>query len=98
MSEKLDIMLKDAGISFKGPYRPWHVAKILGVSARTLSDMVTKYEKDECGNLRNPATLESFMLYRERRITYQALETFLERNDTYERQNASPEIQLEFNF
>lgn len=98
MSEQLDTLLKQAGISFKGPYRPGQVCQILGISPRTFSTMVTTYERGPYGQPVNPATIESYMLFSERRVTYQALEAFLARNETYERLNAIPPNQLRFDF
>lgn len=99
MSEKLEQLLQTANIKRMPMYRPGAVCAILGISLRTFSTMVTTYEKDADGNPRNPATLESYMLFRARRVTYQALEDFLKRNETWERLNADPaEIQLEFDF
>lgn len=86
--EKLKGMLQAAGLPVKGSYCTSEVCRILGVVDRTIWRLFAKYERDEQGNLARPDCLNSFMLASNRRVAYPELVAFLERNNTYQRQNA----------
>lgn len=86
--EKLKRMLMAAGLPIKGSYCTSEVCQILGIVERTFFRLVSQYELDERGNLRRPDCLDSFMLASNRRVTFHELVTFLERNNSYQRQMA----------
>ena len=84
----LNEMLQLAAIPRKPSYRPDEVQKILGISERTFRRMVAAYEPDPLtGELRTPVSLDSFKLCRSRRVTYMELAAYLERNQSWEREN-----------
>lgn len=90
--EKIDSvigMIEAAGFPKQGSYRRREVCKILGISERSYWQLISEYERDpETGRPINPATLESFMLRRERRIRIDELADFMERNNTYDKKNS----------
>jgi transposase len=89
--QQLDGMLRVAGVARKASYASGEVQKILGISERTFRRMVSAYEPDPLtGRLRTPACLDSYMLNRSRRVRYDELAAYLQRNQTWERTNADP--------
>lgn len=92
--EKLKGMLQACGLSVKGSYCTAEVCRILGVVDRTIWRLFAKYERDDRGNLVRPDCLNSYMLASNRRVAYPELVAFLERNNTYQRQNAIHPDQL----
>jgi len=93
---KLKGMLKAAGLKKKASYHPGEVQAILGCSDRTFWRLVSAYELDpETERPVHPASLDSYMLARSRRVRYDELVSFLARNNTYERNNAPDPRQIE---
>ncbi|EAT16081.1 helix-turn-helix domain-containing protein [Desulfuromonas acetoxidans] len=87
--QKLLGMLRAAGQPKKASYNPSEVVAILGICPRTFWTMVGDYEPDpDSGQPLNPATLDSYMLRRSRRVRHDELAAYLERNNTYQRNNA----------
>lgn len=86
--EKLKGMLLASGLAVKGSYCTSEVCRILGIGDATFWRLLAKYELDEKGQLRRPDCLNSFTLASNRRVAYPELIAFLERNNTYQRQNA----------
>ncbi len=87
--KKLQGMLTAAEMAKKPSYSPGEVQEVLGFSDRTFWRMVSSYELDpETEQPRHPATLDSYMLRRSRRVRYDELAAYLARNNTYERNNA----------
>lgn len=85
----LNEMLKVASIPPKPSYRPSEVQSILGISDRTFWRLVAAYDPDPLtGELKTPVSLDSFKLCRSRRVTYMELAAYLERNQSWERENA----------
>ncbi len=94
---KLQGMLKAAGLPKKPSYSPGEVQAILGICERTFWYMVSSFEPDpETGQPIKPATLDSYMLRRSRRVRYDELTAYLSRNNTYERNNAVDPRQIGF--
>jgi len=102
---KLQGMLKTArvkrqgghvvGLPKKSSYTPAEVQAILGISDRTFWRMVSGYEIDpDTEAPLNPATLDSYMLNRTRRVRYDELVEYLARNNTYQRNNAADPKQM----
>lgn len=92
--EKLKGMLAAGGMAVKGSYCTGEVCRIFGIVDRTFWRLLTQYELDGDGNLARPDCLNSFMLASNRRVAYPELIAFLERNNTYQRQNAVHPDQL----
>ena len=92
--EKLKGMLAAAQLPVKGSYRTGEVCRILGIGEATYWRLLSKCELDEQGNLSRPDCLNSFMLTDNRRVSYPELISFLERNNTYHRQNAADPSQM----
>ena len=91
--EKLQGMLKQAGLPVRPSYCRAEVCLILGINKRTFWRMTAKYEPEETGhNL--PSMLDSYMLRGHRRVRYDELVDYLRRNRSYERQNAADPRQL----
>lgn len=88
-------MLAAAGLPAKGSYCTSEVCNILGIVERTFFRLLDKYELDERGNLKRPDCLDSYMLSTNRRVAYPELVAYLERNQTYQRQNAVHPDQLD---
>lgn len=94
--EKLKGMLRAAGLVVKPSYTGAEVQRILQISPRTFWYMLSSYEPNpDSGRPRNPATLDSYMLNRTRRVRYDELASYLERNNTYERNHGPDPNQLE---
>lgn len=92
--EKLNEMIGVAKLAIRPNYRPNEVCLILGISDRTFWRYTDSYEQDEYGRPKHPASLDSYLLRRERRVSYQELANFLARNQTWERRNADDPRQL----
>lgn len=85
----LNEMLQLALIPRKPSYRPGEVQSILGISDRTFWRLLAAYDPDPVtGELKTPVCLNSFKLRRSRRVTYMELVAYLERNHSWERENA----------
>ncbi len=82
-------MLCQSGLPVRASYRPGEVCAILGISPRTFWRLTERYEIDpETGDPRNPNSLDSYLLRRHRRVRYDEILNYLNRNNTYERKNA----------
>ncbi len=93
--EMLKKMLLTAGVSIKASYHPGEVCAILAISSRTFLRMTNRYVEDpETGLPMRPDSLKSFTLSTNRRVDYEELVSFLERNNTYHRRNAVDPRQL----
>jgi len=92
--EKLLGMLQAAGLAVKGSYCTSEVCRIFGFVERTFWRLLAQYELDEQGRLARPDCLNSFTLASNRRVAYPELVAFLQRNNTYQRQNAIDPRQL----
>ena len=86
--QKLNGMLDTAQLAKKPSYTPGEVQTILGCSASTYWRLLSRYERNENGQLRHAACLDSYMLQRTRRVRYGELVAYLQRNDSYERTHA----------
>ena len=94
-NEKVDSMLKIAGLPKRASYRPGEVCSILGIADRTFWRYTETFERDpETGGPRHPATLDSYLLRRERRVSYDEIVSFIARNNTWERRNAEDPRQM----
>lgn len=83
--EQLREMVKACGLPVRGSYRNAEVCMILGFSRATFCRLIDVWEPDDEGNPRVPFSLKSYMLRSERRVSWNELVSFLERNDTWER-------------
>lgn len=83
--EQLREMVKACGLSVRGSYRNAEVCRILGISRATFCRLIDVWEPDDGGNPVVPYALKSYMLRQERRVSWNELVSFLERNDTWER-------------
>ncbi|PLY04753.1 MAG: DNA-binding protein [Desulfuromonas sp.] len=83
---KLQGMLKAAGLIKKASYRPGEVQRILGISERTFHYLISRYEPGENGQPKNPNSLDSYKMGHHR-VWYHELVSFIDRNQTYERNN-----------
>lgn len=92
--QKLKGMLQTSGLSAKGSYCTSEVCRLLGIGEATFWRLLAKYELNENGGLLRPDCLDSFTLASNRRVAYPELVAFLERNNTYQRQNAVDPNQL----
>ncbi|MBE0598967.1 MAG: DNA-binding protein [Desulfuromonadales bacterium] len=75
-------MLKATGLLAKGSYQPQEVQDILGISESEFHRMINRYERRSDGVLRNPCSLDSFVLNRHRRVRFGELVDFLRRNNS----------------
>lgn len=90
-SIELDGMLQAAGIPKRASYRPHEVMALLAISARQFAIMCEGYEPGPNNAPLHPATLNSFMLRRERRVSHDELAAYLIRNNTHTRMYKEPE-------
>ncbi|MDX9788809.1 MAG: DNA-binding protein [Desulfobacterales bacterium] len=82
-------MLNKAGLPVRASYRRSEVCAVLGCSTRLFWSLLDRYEKDpETGSPLRPDSLGSYMFGRERRVTFDELEDYLRRNDTFHRKYA----------
>ena len=93
--EKFQEMLSQAGLPVRASYRPGEVCSILGISTRTFWRLTERYEPDpDTGEPVDPNSLDSYLLRSQRRVTYQEIFSYLNRNNTYERRNAPDPRQM----
>jgi len=83
--EQLREMVQACGLSVRGSYRNAEVCRILGISRATFCRLIDVWQPDDAGNPLVPYALKSYMLRLERRVAWDELVRFLERNDTWER-------------
>jgi hypothetical protein len=89
-------MLRVAGVKRKASYHPGEVREVLGISERTFWRLTAAHEFDPLtGKLRTPACLDSYMTQGNRRVAYCAMVEYLQRNQTYQRQNAVDPRQMD---
>ena len=89
-------MLRVAGVKRKATYHPGEVRNVLGISESTFWRLTAAYEIDpSTGKLRTPACLDSYMTKGNRRVPYDAIVEYLQRNQTYQRANAVDPRQME---
>ena len=94
-NEKLDGMLKAAGLPKRPSYNRSEVCKILHISERTFWRYVTNHDLDPVTSQAiSPWTLDSYMTRGHYRVRYDELASWLARNRTYERINAEDPNQL----
>ena len=82
---QLEGMLRTAGIPKRPSYRPVEVCTLLSISSRQFAYMCEAYEPGTEGCPRDPATPNSFMLRRDRRVSHDELVSYLVRNNTHTR-------------
>ena len=88
-------MLEVAGVREKPSYRRHEVCAILGICRRHFQTMVDRFEPDPgTGRPLRPDCLDSYMLRRERRVRFDELVSYMQRNNTYHRKNALDPQQL----
>ncbi|OPY12907.1 MAG: hypothetical protein A4E69_01942 [Syntrophus sp. PtaB.Bin138] len=85
VDEQLREMVKACGLPVRGSYRNAEVCMILGFSRATFCRLIDAWQPDDNGNPVVPYSLKSYMLRQERRVSWDELAAFLERNDTWER-------------
>jgi len=94
--ERLLGMLRVAGLPRKPSYHPGEVRDVLGISESTFWRLTAAHEIDPLtGKLRTPACLDSYMTKGNRRVPYDAMVEYLQRNQTYQRQNAVDPRQMD---
>ena len=94
--QKLKGMLRVADIPAKPSFGPGEVQRIMGISDRTFWRLVSAFEIDPTTDqLLTPTCLDSYMLRRSRRVRYDELVAYLDRNQTWERVNAIDPRQME---
>lgn len=82
-------LLRWTNLPVQNSYCRSEVCKILNISKRSFWSMITKYKLDPIsGKPLDPASLDSYMLGRERRVTLIELVEYLKRNNTYDRKHA----------
>jgi len=87
--EKFREMLSQSGLKVRASYRPGEVCSVLGISPRTFWRLTEQYEIDPEGSgPRNPNSLDSYLLRSHRRVRYNEILSYLNRNNTYERRNS----------
>jgi hypothetical protein len=93
--DKFKEMVLKSGLPVRGSYRPGEVCSLLGISPRTFWRLTERYEIDpETGEPRHPNSLDSYLLRSHRRVRYDEILAYLNRNNTYERRNASDTRQM----
>lgn len=86
---ELKEMLNVLDMPLKTSYRRAEVCSILSISIRQFWDLVERYEPGPNGQPIQPDCLDSFMMRRERRVTFAELVNFLRRNNSYRRKYAA---------
>ena len=82
-------MIRASGLPIRGSYRPGEVCKILGISEKTFTRMTNSYERDpKTGKPVKPGTLDSFRTLGQKRVRFNELMDYLDRNNTYENQHS----------
>jgi transposase len=84
--DQLREMITACGFNVRGSYRHAEVCRILGISRATFYRLTDSWKPDDEGNPVNPCSLKTYMLRAERRVSWDELVSFLERNDSWERQ------------
>ncbi len=93
--EEFKEMLSQSDLPMRASYRPGEVCSLLGISPRTFWRLTERYEIDAAtGQLRNPNSLDSYLLRSHRRVRYDEIRNYLNRNNTYERRNAPDPRQM----
>lgn len=93
--EKFQEMLSQAGLPVRPSYRPGEVCSVLGIAPRTFWRLTERYEIDpDSGQPRDPNSLDSYLLRSHRRVRYNEILSYLNRNNTYERRNAPDPRQM----
>ena len=83
--ELIKELIRAVGLPIRGSYRPGEVCKILGISNRTFFRMTNGYERDPgTGKPLNPGMLDSFRTLGQKRVRFNELADYLDRNNTYE--------------
>jgi len=94
-AKKLDGMLAAEGLPRRASYRPGEVQRILGISERQFWYLTERFEVDpDTGLPCRPDALDSFLMRRQRRVRYDELVAFIERNNTYERRHGVDSRQM----
>ena len=82
-------LIQAVGLPIKGSYKRSEVCKIIGISERTFSRMTNEYERNlETGKPIDPRMLDSFRTLGEKRVLFNEIADYLERNNTYENHNS----------
>jgi hypothetical protein len=84
LKEMLDVL----DMPLKASYRRGEVCSILSISDRQFWNLVERYEPGPGGEPTRPDSLDSYMMRRERRVTFAELVNFLRRNNSYQRRCA----------
>ncbi|MCP3942201.1 MAG: DNA-binding protein [Desulfobacteraceae bacterium] len=93
--EKFKEMLSQSSLPIRASYRPGEVCSLLGISSRTFWRLTEQYEIDQAtGSPRNPNSLDSYLLRSHRRVRYNEILAYLNRNNTYERRNSPDPRQM----
>ena len=92
--QKLDGMVKAAGITRRPSYNRSEVCAILHISERTFWRYVTHHEIDEARHAVNSWTLDSYMTRSHYRVRHDERVSWLARNRTYEFINAPDPRQM----
>jgi len=93
--EKFKEMLTQSSLPIRASYRPGEVCSLLGISPRTFWRLTEHYEIDPAtSEPRNPNSLDSYLLQSHRRVRYNEILAYLNRNNTYERRNAPDPRQM----
>ncbi|MBW2672690.1 MAG: DNA-binding protein [Deltaproteobacteria bacterium] len=86
--KKLDGMLAAAGLVKRASYRPGEVQSLLGISERQFWYLTERFEADpDTGLPCRPDALDSYLMRCQRRVRYDELVAFIDRNNTYERRH-----------
>jgi hypothetical protein len=97
--EQLLGMLEVAGVPEKPSYRRHEVCDILSIKRSFFQILLERFEPDpETGEPLRPDSLDSYMHSRERRVRFDELVSYLQRNNTYHRKNAMDHRQLSLPF
>jgi hypothetical protein len=93
--EQFQEMLAQAGLPVRASYRPGEVCSVIGISPRTFWRLTERYEVDpDTGGPAHPNSIDSYLLRSHRRVRYQEILAYLNRNNTYERRNAADPRQM----
>lgn len=90
--ERLTALLRHAGLTARAVYRPGEVCRILRISRTTLIGLCALAEHPDARR-DNPRALASFLIGCHHRIPHPALANWLEKNQSYQRDN---EINADF--
>lgn len=88
-------MLSQSGLPVRASYRPGEVCRILGISSMTFWRLTERYEIDpDTKEPRDVNSLDSYLLRTHRRVRYNEILNYLNRNNTYERKTTSDPRQM----